>query len=167
MYDHVSLTKEGIISKGDRYDRDHLVKEDKEYKITYLNDICYNPANLKFGVISRNTYGNAIFSPIYVTFEIKKGYDIEFISQYVTRWDFINSVRKYEEGTVYERMAVKPEDFLKFEITLPDIEEQRVIANILKTADKEIVLLEKKLDLIKQEKKAIMQLLLTGIVRVP
>lgn len=168
MYSHVSLTKEGIIPKGDRYDRDYLVKgEEKEYKITYFNDICYNPANLKFGVICRNTYGNAIFSPIYVTFEINKGYDIEFISQYVTRWDFINAVRKYEEGTVYERMAVKPEDFLKLEITLPDIEEQRVIAKILKTADKEIELLEQKLDLIKQEKKAVMQLLLTGIVRVP
>lgn len=34
------------------------------------------------------------------------------------------------------------------------------------TTDKEIILLEKKLELIKQEKKAIMQLLLTGIVRV-
>ena len=40
------------------------------------------------------------------------------------------------------------------------------LLNILKTADKEIELLEKKLELIKQEKKAMMQLLLTGIVRV-
>lgn len=167
VLEHVSLTKEGIIPKGDRYDREHLVKStEKEYKITRLNDICYNPANLKFGVICRNKYGDAIFSPIYVTFEVNPMYDIEFISQFVTRWDFINAVRKYEEGTVYERMAVKPEDFLKFEVTLPELEEQRAIARVLSMADKEIELLEKKLELIKQEKKAMMQLLLTGIVRV-
>ncbi len=167
VFEHVSLTKEGIIAKGDRFDRDHLVKDtNKKYKITHLDDICYNPANLKFGVICRNTYGDAIFSPIYVTFEVNPMYDIEFVSQFVTRWDFINAVRKYEEGTVYERMAVKPEDFLKFEVTLPELEEQRAIARVLSMADKEIELLEKKLELIKQEKKAIMQLLLTGIVRV-
>lgn len=167
VFEHVSLTKEGIIAKGDRFDRDHLVRDtNKKYKITHLDDICYNPANLKFGVICRNTYGDAIFSPIYVTFEVNPMYDIEFVSQFVTRWDFINAVRKYEEGTVYERMAVKPEDFLKFEVTLPELEEQRAIARVLSMADKEIELLEKKLELIKQEKKAIMQLLLTGIVRV-
>lgn len=49
---HATLSKEGIHPKTDRYDRDFLVKdEDKKYKVSYLNDICYNPANLKFGVI--------------------------------------------------------------------------------------------------------------------
>ena len=51
----VTLSKDGIIDKTDRYNRDFLVKdEEKEYKITKLNDICYNPANLKFGVICLN-----------------------------------------------------------------------------------------------------------------
>ena len=41
-YPHVTLSNEGIYAKTERYDRDHLVKaEDKEYKITLLNDICY------------------------------------------------------------------------------------------------------------------------------
>lgn len=166
-YEHVTLAKEGIFPKSERYDRNHLVKkEEKEYKVTHLGDICYNPANLKFGVICRNIYGDAMFSPIYVTFEVNKGYDVEFVSQYITRWNFINAVRKYEEGTVYERMAVKPEDFLKFEVYFPKTEEQRAIARILSNVDKEISLLKSKLELIKKEKKAIMQLLLSGIVRV-
>lgn len=131
-----------------------------------MNDICYNPANLKFGVICRNTYGDAIFSPIYVTFEVNSQYDVEFVSQYLVRWDFINAVRKYEEGTVYERMAVSPGDFLGFEVVMPDLEEQKAISNVLFTADREINLLEKKIEQIKLEKKAMMQLLLTGIVRV-
>ena len=166
-YPHATLSTEGIYAKSERYDRDHLVKdESKEYKITHRGDICYNPANLKFGVICVNDFGDAIFSPIYVTFEIQKGVELGFLSNYLMRWDFINAVRKYEEGTVYERMAVKPEDFLKFEILLPPIEEQKAIAKILSNADKEIKLLQKELDQEKQKKKALMQLLLTGIVRV-
>ena len=167
QYPHVTLSTEGIYDKSQRYDRDHLVKnEDKEYKVTFLNDICYNPANLKFGVICRNTFGNAIFSPIYVTFEVNRNYDIEFISQFLMRWDFINAVRKYEEGTVYERMAVSPYDFLNFEVELPGLEEQKAISQILSQADKEIELLEQQFEQIKLEKKAMMQLLLTGIVRI-
>ncbi len=165
-YPHVTLSTEGIYAKSERYDRDHLVKdENKEYKITHKGDICYNPANLKFGVICINNFGDAIFSPIYVTFEIQKGVELGFLSNYLMRWDFINAVRKYEEGTVYERMAVKPEDFLRFEIALPPIEEQKAIANILVAADKEIELLQKEIDQEKQKKKALMQLLLSGIVR--
>ena len=166
-FPHATLSIDGIYAKTDRYDREHLVKsEDKEYKITHKGDICYNPANLKFGVICVNTFGDAIFSPIYVTFEVQKDVDLGFLSNYLMRWDFINAVRKYEEGTVYERMAVKPEDFLKFEIKFPSIEEQKAISKILSLYDSEIGLLKNDLDQEKQKKKALMQLLLTGIVRV-
>lgn len=51
--------------KTERYDRDFLVSSEKKYKITKMSDICYNPANMKFGVICLNTYGNAIFSHIH------------------------------------------------------------------------------------------------------
>ena len=166
-YPHVTLSTEGIYAKSDRYDRDHLVKdEEKEYKITLKGDICYNPANLKFGVICINNFGDAIFSPIYVTFEVVGNVSSSFLSNYLMRWDFINAVRKYEEGTVYERMAVKPEDFLKFEMMLPSYEEQVAIAEILSATDREIDLLRQDIEQEKQKKKALMQLLLTGIVRV-
>ena len=166
-YPHVTLSTEGIFPKSDRYDRDHLVRDEyKEYKITHKGDICYNPANLKFGVICENTFGDAIFSPIYVTFEVNQNVCKEYLANYLLRWDFINAVRKYEEGTVYERMAVKPEDFLKFEILLPHIDEQYAIAQVLSTADREISLLRQGIEQEKQKKKALMQLLLTGIVRV-
>ena len=59
--------------------------ENKKYKVTHYNDLCYNPANLKFGVICLNKYGDAIFSPIYVTFEVDEGADVDFIGANVTR----------------------------------------------------------------------------------
>ena len=48
----------------------------------------------------------------------------------------------------------------------PDINEQAAIAEVLSTADSEIDLLRKDIEQEKQKKKALMQLLLTGIVRV-
>ena len=49
---------------------------------------------------------------------------------------------------------------------MPDKEEQQAIADILSAVDKEIDLLEQELTQQEQKKKSLMQLLLTGIVRV-
>lgn len=166
-YPHVTLSTEGIYLKNERYNRDFLVKtEEKEYKITHAGDICYNPANLKFGVICVNDFGDAIFSPIYVTFEVAKTEDFHYIGNYMCRNNFINAVRKYEEGTVYERMSVKPQDMLLFTISLPTLPEQKAISNVLSKADDELALLQTELEEQKRKKQSLMQLLLTGIVRV-
>lgn len=164
--EHVSLTKDGVVPKSERYDRDFLVKDDnKQYKITRLNDICYNPANLKFGVICKNIYGDGIFSPIYVTFECCNELDNDFAGFYLTQNDFIQKVRKFEEGTVYERMAVSPEDFLRFKIKLPNLKEQQKIAEVLTACDDEINLLNLKLENLKRQKQGLMQKLLKGEMR--
>lgn len=51
-------------------------------------------------------------------------------------------------------------------IDIPDIEEQTAIAEVLTAADREMELLRQEIEQEKQKKKALMQLLLTGIVRV-
>ncbi len=140
-YTHGTLSKEGVAPKTERYDRDFLVKnEDKQYKVTHLNDICYNPANLKFGVICRNTYGDLIFSPIYVTFEISDNVYPAYIELFLTNPNFIGRIRRYEQGTVYERMAVSPEDFLSYETHMPTYEEQVKFANEMQCIQRKIEL---------------------------
>ncbi len=140
-YTHGTLSKEGVAPKTERYDRDFLVKnEDKQYKVTHLNDICYNPANLKFGVICRNTYGDLIFSPIYVTFEISDNVCPAYIELFLTNSNFIGRIRRYEQGTVYERMAVSPEDFLSYETHIPAYEEQVEFANEMQCIQRKIEL---------------------------
>jgi len=60
-----------------------------------------------------------------------------------------------------------PKDFLHYyKINLPSIEEQKAIAQILDCIDREIEMNEKELNKLKQQKKGLMQLLLTGKVRV-
>ena len=138
-YEHVSLTKEGVVPKSERYERDFLVKDvDKKYRITHLGDICYNPANLKFGVICRNKYGDGIFSPIYVTFQVCKDMLPEFVEMLVTRRDFIEYALKYQQGTVYERMSVSPDDLLSIKVMVPCMTEQQKIADCLVSLDEVI-----------------------------
>lgn len=155
---HATLSTEGIYLKNERYDRDFLVKDkNKKYKVSFKDDICYNPANLKFGVITRNDIGKVIFSPIYITFEVNQNYNPLFIEMMLTRWDFINKVRKFEEGTVYERMAVKPEDFLSYETYIPCLEEQEKIGNFFNDLDKFIEKQSNKIELLKKRKRGFLQ----------
>ena len=166
-FTHVTLSKQGVCDKTDQYDRDFLVSsEEKGYKITYLNDLCYNPANLKFGVICLNKYGEAIFSPIYVTFEISNNYDNDFVCAVLTNPNFINKIRRFEEGSIYERQAVKPKDFIRDSILTPNIKIQKNIGDLINLFNSKINFQTQKLEKLKQQQKAIRQLLLTGIVRV-
>lgn len=156
-YEHISLTTAGVVPKSERYERDFLVgSEDKKYRITRVDDICYNPANLKFGVIARNKYREGIFSPIYVTYEVKNA-DVGFVEYLVTRNDFIQYARKFEEGTVYERMAVSPKDLATLVIKMPTIEEQKKIAVFLTTLDEKIASEQVKLTSARQFKAALLQ----------
>lgn len=138
-YEHVSLTKDGVVPKTERYDRDYLVRHaDKKYRVTHMNDICYNPANLKFGVICRNTYGDGIFSPIYITYRVNESYDPAFIEALVVRDSFIQQALRFQEGTVYERMSVSPSDFESMLVSVPSLPEQRKIADCLASMDEVI-----------------------------
>ena len=161
-YEHATLSKEGIYGKTARYDRDFLVStENKKYKVTHLGDLCYNPANLKFGVICLNTYGDAIFSPIYVTFEIDASSDPDFIGAYLTRWDFINRALKYQQGTVYERMAVSPEDFVSIKCCFPQKAEQTRLAEFITLLDNRIAAQGKYVESLKKYKRGVVRTLLS------
>jgi len=155
----VSLTKEGVVAKSDRYNRGFLVKDaSKKYKMTQLNDICYNPANLKFGVICRNTFGKALFSPIYVTFEVNNHLaENSFIELFVTTQNFIQKALKYQEGTVYERMAVKPNDLVRSVIQLPCIDEQKRIVSLIEALDAKVEKIRSTIESTKLLKKGLLQ----------
>lgn len=153
-YTHGTLSKEGVSPKTERYDRDFLVKnEDKQYKVTHFNDICYNPANLKFGVICRNTYGDLIFSPIYVTFEIADTVYPAYIELFLTNANFIGRIRRYEQGTVYERMAVSSEDFLSYETHMPTYEDQVKFADKIQRIQDKIELETSFLNYLQKQRK--------------
>lgn len=64
------------------------------------------------------------------------------------------------------RFNLSKNNLLKAMLLLPPIKEQKVIVEILRTIDREINLLKQELEQERRKKKALMQLLLSGIVRV-
>ena len=158
----VSFTvKNGVTPKTERYEREQLVvgdKKEKSYKETRLNDIVYNPANLKFGAIARNKYGNAVFSPIYVTYDVREEMALpSFVERFVTRESFIKNALRYQQGTVYERMAVSPNDFETLDILVPTKDEQKKIGDVFDNLDTLITLYQYNLECFQAVKKFLLQ----------
>ncbi len=90
----------------------------------------------------------------------------KFLTQYlltdeVTRYFIVRS-----SGTSNSQQRILPNDLMRHSLFIPEIDEQNKIVEILETYDREIELFQKELYQEKQKKKALMQLLLTGIVRV-
>jgi len=83
-----------------------------------------------------------------------------------TKWLYhLTFVSSY--GVVIEKMTFNLRDFLKKDVRIPaTIGEQKAITELLETAGKEIDALEKKQAALKQQKKSLMQKLLTGQIRV-
>jgi type I restriction enzyme S subunit len=88
--------------------------------------------------------------------------DIEFV--YYLLETCIADFKKLANGSTF--IELSKTDVERYKIYLPSLPEQQVIAKVLSAADKEIELLQKSIEQEKQKKKALSQLLLTGIVRV-
>ena len=73
---------------------------------------------------------------------------------------FRKEMYKLAQGST--RFNLSKTGFRKIHLLVPSIKEQTAIAEILQTADKEIELLEQKLEAFKEQKKGLMQVLFTG-----
>ncbi len=136
------IANEGVAPKGERYDRGALVKdaENKNYKKTELGDFIYSSNNLETGSIGLNNYGNASISPVYSIFKPTGIADSDFIGRRFVRKDFINSMVKWRQGVVYGQWKIHESDFLKIEVAVPSLEEQRKIGSYLFELDNLITL---------------------------
>lgn len=69
-------------------------------------------------------------------------------------------------GGAGRNRVMSKNNFLKLEIQIPDVNEQKVIADILNSALNEVKLNQEKLSILQRQKKGLMQKLLTGEIRV-
>lgn len=91
----------------------------------------------------------------------------------LTDKNFLYQLLKYKEPNIMKLRVgsglpnIQQGALNKFKLFLPsDVKEQHAIADILISADSEIALLNKKLDVLKDQKGGLMQKLLTGEIRV-
>ena len=153
------IANEGVAPKGERYDRSSLVNDaaGKLYKKTGFGDFIYSSNNLETGSIGLNKYGKASISPVYSIFQPTGIADSDFIGRRFVRKDFINAMVKWRQGVIYGQWKIHESDFLKIEVAVPSVEEQRKIGAFLDDLDNLITLHQRKYDKLKNIKKSMLE----------
>lgn len=156
----------GIIKRNEIEVKDNSSEDKSKYKRILPNDIGYNTMRMWQGVSSVSNFVG-IVSPAYTILIPSKNVNSKYMAAVFKLPQTTFIFYRHSQGLVDDTRNLKYSAFKKIFIKMPiDINEQTAIAEILSTADQEIDLLEKELAELKQQKKALMQLLLTGIVRV-
>ena len=94
--------------------------------------------------------------------------NIDFFEQYCESGLLNKELVKVanEGGRAHGLLNVTPADFFNMHMGIPSIEEQTAIASVLVNADKEIEIHKQKLAAMQEQKKGLMQILLTGKKRI-
>ena len=108
---------------------------------------------------------SGIVSPAYTVLSSIYPIEDNYYKQFFMSTDYINRLNIAVYG-IRDGKQISYNDFGRIRIPYPPLDEQKAIAAVLETADKEIEILKRNIEQEKQKKKALMQLLLTGIVRV-
>lgn len=163
----------GLINQSEFFNKAIASDDKSNYFLLEQGDFAYNKsysAGYPFGAIKRLTqYDTGIVSPLYICFRIKdENVSAEYMEQYFEAGSMNHEIQAYaQEGARnHGLLNITVDDFFNSKLLLPPSEEQTAIAEVLSTADRELDLLRQEIEQEKQKKKALMQLLLTGIVRV-
>jgi type I restriction enzyme S subunit len=148
-------------------DKPIISQSGRPYYERYEGEILIGRQNIHnggIGVVQKEHSGH-ICSNAITSFKVHETYSMEFLLYYLQHPDHYKGIETFMGGTGQKELSEK--QFLNLEITIPlNLEEQTAIASLLQTADHEINLLKTKAEKLREQKKGMMQVLLTGKVRV-
>ncbi|WNC18958.1 restriction endonuclease subunit S [Lactiplantibacillus plantarum] len=132
----------------------------KTYNIFRKGDIAFEGHKSKhysYGRFVENDIGDGIVSHVFDVFRPKTDYDLYFWKYLINNENVMGHVlrRVTTKATMMNNLVAK--DFLKASIHVPTTEEQTKIGNFLATLDSQITIHQRKLDLLKEQKKGFLQ----------
>lgn len=159
-------SSKGVVRRTEVDIKDNSSEDKSKYKRILPNDIGYNTMRMWQGVSGVSKY-EGIVSPAYTILKPTKKVNSDFIGYLFKLPKIVNLFRRYSQGLVNDTLNLKYENLKGIKITIPqNINEQIRIAEVLSCIDNEINILQKNVEVLSEQKKGIMQLLLTGKVRV-
>nr|MCG4641351.1 restriction endonuclease subunit S [Bifidobacterium bifidum] len=154
--------EQGVISQLDYFDHD--ITNDANisgYYVVQPDDFVYNPrisATAPCGPINRNRLNRAgVMSPLYTVFSVDASMDKTYLEHYfkTSRWhDFM--FLEGNTGARSDRFSISDATFFEMPIWCPEISEQMAIAKQLETTDTLITLHQRKLELLQNIKKSLL-----------
>lgn len=127
------------------------------YKIIKNGDLVLSPQNLWLGNININNIGKGLVSPSYKTFEFIN-IDSSFINPQLRTQKMLEEYKNSStQGASVVRRNLEIDSFYQIKIFVPTISEQEKIGSFFKQIDDTIALHQRKLDLLKEQKKGYLQ----------
>ena len=156
----------GFVLPEEQFSRQVASSDLSNYKIVSKGQFGYNPSRINVGSFARlDSYEVGVLSPMYIVFSIdERKLNSDFFLNWMSSHEAKQRIISSTQGSV--RDSVGFDALSSFHIKLPAIEEQQKIASVLSAADTEIETHKKKLAALKEQKKGLMQQLLTGKKRV-
>lgn len=162
----------GFVRQDEKYSRFMAGKSVENYIALDRGEFAYNKGNSKsyeFGCVFRlDTCERGLVPNVYVCFKLSPNLNAAFY-EHLFRADFLHDQLGALVNTGVRNnglLNIKPVDFLACHVPVPPLNLQNRIAEVLTTAAKWVALQERDLELLKQEKAALMSQLLTGKRRV-
>ena len=157
---------QGVIPRSQLDLKDNSSEDKSKYLHICIGDIGYNTMRMWQGVSAYSNY-DGIVSPAYTILKPSSDINAKYFAYLFKMPDVVFLFYRFSQGLVDDTRNLKYANFKKINVTYPgDKEEQNAIVAVLEKADLEIDLLRQSIEQENQKKKALMQLLLTGIVRV-
>ncbi len=163
----------GFVRQTDFFNKNIASEITDNYFLVERGEFCYNKSysnGYPWGATKRlNDFDKAVVTTLYICFGVKdeKKTNPQYFEQYFRANHLDKGLTKiaHEGGRAHGLLNVTPSDFFSLKVTVPSYEEQTAIAQLLQAADKEISLLKAKAEKLREQKKGLMQQLLTGKVR--
>ncbi|CNB44127.1 restriction endonuclease subunit S [Yersinia similis] len=152
-----------------RYFKKKVYSDDTSgYRVIPFGAFGFPSNHIEEGSIGLQTlYDFGLVSPIYVVFKANdKKVNNEYLYALLKTEHYRQIFSAATNASVDRRGSLRWKEFSMIHVPLPSRDEQDKIALTIKVASSEIAVIQKKLEYLKQEKKALMQQLLTGKRRV-
>jgi type I restriction enzyme S subunit len=164
----LSCTKHhGLVPSLEYFGRKIYSENLDTYKIVARNCFAYATNHIEEGSIGyQDKYDSALISPMYTVFKTNEKINDSFLYKVLKSHAYIHEYQKRMEGSIDRRGGLRWDEFSKIKVSVPSLEEQKAINEILEIANQELKTLEQKLKSLVAEKKGLMQKLLTGEIRV-
>jgi len=160
----LSCTKyDGLVPSLEYFGRKIFADDVSTYKIVPKNHFAYATNHIEEGSIGyQEILDEALISPMYTVFKTDKTVNDNFFYKLLKSHPLVYQYQNRMEGSIDRRGGLRWDGFSIIKFKLPSIEEQTAIAQVLQAADKEISLLKAKAEKLREQKKGLMQVLLTG-----
>ena len=167
-YPVLSCTKHhGLVDSLSYFNKQVFSVDTSTYKVVPRSCFVYATNHIDEGSIGhQNLYDFGLVSPMYTVFKVTDEVVDAYLFALLKTEHYRQIFASATNASVDRRGSLRWKDFRNLRIPLPPPEEQRAIANVLAEAGREADLLQSQLELLREEKAALMSQLLTGKRRV-